>query len=442
LIVLHSPPWQSAVCFVVVLAAASFICATNRKSAAEEFTDLQESAASAHKAGDHHARLRAILDMVKLLNGASDAVEASAEAYAEAGDAKHALDALNRFADLGQADDNLLQGKNRNFAPLEKLPDYQRILERIRTNEKAVTHSEKVFAVSDAGLLAEDIDYDPATKSFFLTSVLEQKIIRIDAQGKANDFAQSPSRWPMLAVKVDAAHKLVWATEVATNGFTNVAKSDWGRSAVLCFDLETGALRHRYEATAHTAFGDMTLTRDGIPIVSDGDRGGVYKIRDGKLERIDDGDFISPQTPVMHPDGTHVFVPDYVRGIGIFDLTTKRVKWLESAEKFALNGIDGLYLHGRWLIATQNGTFPERVIRFRLNSTLTRIESEQIIESATATLGDPTHGVVVGDFFYYIANSGWNKVDEHGDRKAGSSMTPAQVMRFSLQDALGETGTN
>jgi hypothetical protein len=434
----------SAICFVV-LAAVSLLPAGNRKSAAEEFAYLQQIADSAQKSGDHQARLRSILDMVKLLNGAPDAVEASAEAYAEAGDTEHALTALSQFADLGQADDNLLQGKNKNFSQLEKSPEYQRILERFRVNERAVSLSEKAFSIPDAGLLTEDIDYDPTTKSFLITSVLEKKIIRITAEGKATDFAQSPSHWPMLALKIDAVRKLVWATEVALNGFSVAPKSDWGRSSVLCFDLQTGALRRRIEAATPVALGDMALTPDGIPIVSNND-GSVYEVKNDKLERIDDGDFISPQTPVMHPDGNHVFVPDYARGIGLLDLTTKRVTWLgqETTEraptaKFALNGIDGLYLYGKSLIATQNGTSPERVIRFRLNSTLTNIDSEQIIEQATPTLGDPTHGVIVGDFFYYIANSGWDKLDEHGDLRPGLAMSPPRIMRFPPGDSRAKS---
>jgi hypothetical protein len=55
-----------------------------------------------------------------------------------------------------------------------------------------------------------------------------------------------------------------------------------------------------------------------------------------------------------------------------------------------------------------------------------------LIERATATLGDPTHGVVVGNRFYYIANSGWDALDEHGNIKAGKTMTSAVIMRAEL----------
>jgi hypothetical protein len=97
-----------------------------------------------------------------------------------------------------------------------------------------------------------------------------------------------------------------------------------------------------------------------------------------------------------------------------------------------LSGIDGLYAAGSTLIATQNGTSPERVVRFALTSLETRVLSELLIERATPTLGDPTHGVVVGDYFYYIANSGWDSLDQHGVAKKGKSMTAPSVMRAKL----------
>jgi hypothetical protein len=56
--------------------------------------------------------------------------------------------------------------------------------------------------------------------------------------------------------------------------------------------------------------------------------------------------------------------------------------------------------------------------------------SEQVIERATDTLGDPTHGVIVGDYFYYIANSGWSELDDYGVLKAGGKLTAARIMRF------------
>lgn len=278
-------------------------------------------------------------------------------------------------------------------------------MRRFAGNETAISHAEPAFTLADPGLIAEDIDYDPHGKAFFLTSVLEKKIIRLSSKGQAEEFASSPNQWPMLGIKVDAKRNLVWATEVALDGFAAAPKADWGRSAALCFDLRTGRLRDRFEGPAHSALGDLVLTRAGDPIISDGSGGGVYRVRDHRLERIDDGDFISPQTPTMHPDGKHAFIPDYVHGIGTLDLTNKRVVWLRQAgtHRYAVSGIDGLYFAQGSLFATQNGTSPERAARFQLDPAMTTILSEQIIERSTALLADTTHGVIAGRYFYYIA---------------------------------------
>jgi hypothetical protein len=178
----------------------------------------------------------------------------------------------------------------------------------------------------------------------------------------------------------------------------------------------------------------MTLDLNGDAIVSDGEHGGVYRVNRKTLglERIDAGDFVSPQTPVVLPDGKHILVPDYVRGIGVLDLTDKHVAWIRMEGKHALSGIDGLYALGNTLIATQNGTSPERVVRFALDASNTRVLSESIIERATATLGDPTHGVVVDGYFYYIANSGWDSLDDHGVLKEGKTLSAPLIMRAKL----------
>jgi sugar lactone lactonase YvrE len=420
------------------LAASVFILSIHcqcETTAVEEFTQLRQQAHAAHVAADSRAYLGAVLKIQGLLNGAPDAVELVANAYAAAGDTRQALMSLNEFADLGQTDEELIAGKDQAFSSLHNLPQYQSILQRLAENKKAVAEAEVAFTLPDAGILAEDIDFDPHTQTFLISSVLEKKIIRLALDGRVTDFAPSPSHWPMLAVKVDSKHKLVWATEVAMEGYSLTQKSDWGRSAVLCFDSQTGALRERIEGPAKVALGDMVLTQEGDPIVSDGDGGGVYRLSGGHLTLINGKDFISPQTPAMFPDGSHVAIPDYARGVGILDLRDEHVTWVNQrgGTKVALNGIDGLYYDRGALILTQNGTSPERVVRVQLDKSRTRTVSEQIIEKATPTLGDPTHGVVVGDWFYYIANSGWDTLDEHGSLKAGAQLSPARIMRFRLR---------
>jgi len=249
----------------------------------------------------------------------------------------------------------------------------------------------------------------------------------LSASGDLKLFASSPDHWPMFALKVDSRHHRLWATEVALSGFKSVPRKDWGRSAVLEYDLDQGTLLARIEGPEPSALGDMALTHDGKPIVSDGDGGGVYQLTEGSLHRLDHGDFISPQTPAQCPGSDVLFIPDYARGIGAIDPRTGRVTWFSSDGRHALAGIDGLYCRGQVLFAVQNGTSPQRVIAFDLDRTRTHITGERIVDKRAN--GDFTHGAFVGDSFLYIADSGWSRIDEHGVAKPGVPSSKAHVMR-------------
>ena len=178
----------------------------------------------------------------------------------------------------------------------------------------------------------------------------------------------------------------------------------------------------------------MVLARDGEPIVSDGDKGVLYRVSNGRMLEINKTDFISPQTAARIPSGEQLFVPDYVRGIARFDLNTGHVSWLnrDGADNVATNGIDGLYFYSHYLIATQNGSSPERMALFELDSTLTHIISAKVIEQAASPGRDATHGVIVGNKFFFIANSGWAKLDERGKLRDGMKFTKAVVMSYGL----------
>jgi len=113
------------------------------------------------------------------------------------------------------------------------------------------------------------------------------------------------------------------------------------------------------------------------------------------------------------------------------DLTTGSIRWLSTQGRYDLDGIDGLYCRDNELVATQNGALPERVVSFALDSTSSAVVSQRVIQRGDS-LGDPTHGVFIGSEFYYIANSGWDSLDERGSLKPSASLTPARIMRLDL----------
>jgi len=420
-----------------LLLTTGTLAARGGANASARFARLQQEIRLARRDGKRTEVLSKSLELAQFLHHSGPSTEQVALAYAALGTHAQALAWLREFAAMGQSDDEL--ASRSQFASIKTLPEFRNILATMHKSDSPIDRATAVIGFHDAGLLPEDIDYDAATRSFLVTSVLEKKIVRLGLNGTQRDFAGSPDGWPVLAIKIDARNGVIWATEVAMAHFTGVPSKDWGRSALFCLRLKDGALIRKIDAP-HTALGDMALMPNGDAIVSDGDNGGVYRAHAGctgtYLQRVDSGQFISPQTPAALPDGRHVYIPDYVRGVAILDVKTGQAQWLDGYHKHAMQGIDGLYLSSDDLLAIQNGASPERVVAFGLNSG-SQIANEKVIDRSSQTLGDPTHGVVIDGDLYYIANSGWSALDDHGRIKAGAKVTPAVIKKVPIAH-LGE----
>lgn len=423
-------PWLAP---VGLLCATFALAQSFSEPASERLRQIRARLATARREGNWPAYLAGAREQSRFLDGSPLSRLEMARAQMRLGDVHAALDDVAAYVGMGQASSFI--DSSPEFASLRDTAGFAPVRRQLLDNRLPVSGASVAFHLADSGLLPEDIDYDAKRQRFMITSVLEHKVVSVDAAGKSTDFAAAPDGWPMMALKIDARRELLWATEVAMNGFTAVPKTEQGRSVLLCYDLKNGHLLRRIEGPRPTALADIALTAEGDVIASDGDHGGVYRLKfaGNQWERLDAGDFISPQTPAMAADGKHLYVPDYTRGIGVLDVQSKRVHWIPAAGRFALGGIDGMYRISGTLFAVQNGTDPERVIQFKLDASGSHVLSETVIERSTATLGDPTHAVVIAGSLYYIANSGWDVLTEAGEVEAGKKLTGALIMRARIK---------
>jgi sugar lactone lactonase YvrE len=373
-----------------------------------------------------------LLRLEELLDGRVDIVYRLAKAEAMLGNKAGALARLEVFSKSGLTFAE--PGAAAEFVSLKNRPEFEAVLERVKEARAPRSASQLFLTLPEADLIAEDIAYDSRGGSFYISSVRHSKILEIDRHGVSREFARGA--WPILALGVNSKRRILWASSAAMPQGIGYRKEDEGRSALLKYSLDTRVLLKRYDVAndAKHSLGDLTLSAAGDVYVSDGE-GAVYWVDHAKdtLEiLVPKGVFHSPQTPALSPDGRRLFVPDYSRGIGIVDLATRQVKMLEHPKELSLGGIDGMYLSGRTLIAIQNGTAPERLIRMTLDAALTRVLEWETIEANWAGLGDPTHGVVVGDQFYFIANSGWDRMADDGSLKPGAIFEPATIRQMRV----------
>ena len=84
-------------------------------------------------------------------------------------------------------------------------------------------------------------------------------------------------------------------------------------------------------------------------------------------------------------------------------------------------GIDGMYIYGDELIAIQNGVRPHRVVAFKLSGDGLSITGSRVLASNLPEFDEPTLGTIRGDYFYFVANSHWNRFDQENQLPEGLS---------------------
>jgi sugar lactone lactonase YvrE len=215
-------------------------------------------------------------------------------------------------------------------------------------------------------------------------------------------------------------------------------EADRGRAGIFRYDLDTGRLVRRYlleTGTGGHSTGDITVSPAGDAYVSDSRAHALYVISrgDDRLVPFLEGQpFKSPQGLDFSRDGKLLYVADYAEGVFAVDMASKEVKKLPVPERIALFGIDGLSVHGGHLIAIQNGINPHRVVRILLSADGAQVTGMEVLEANNPLFDEPTLGVVVGDLFYYIANSQWTAFDEEGNLAPLEELHEHVIMKTKL----------
>ena len=322
-----------------------------------------------------------------------------------------------RASRAGKIDDALdalvrLEGTSFDFppddlelGPLRDDPRYRALVVRMMAREPKTPRSATAFTAG-GGLLAEGIAFDPRSGAFFLGSIARRKIVRIDSVANGTVAVRDLVRegqddlTSVLGMKFDARRNVLWAA-------TNDEKSKPRAASVFAFDPETGALRRRVTTSGAHLFNDVAFDERGNLFVTDSEGGGVYLVPahvDVLVPFLEPRSFVYPNGIALSDDPPRIFVA-HQDGIAVIDRSTKSVRPLAHDARVTLAGIDGLALHGRALLAVQNGLGRPRVVRVELDVAMTRAERVVVLETENPAFHVPTTGVVARGSFFYIANS-------------------------------------
>ncbi len=348
-----------------------------------------------------------------------------------------AYDRLIRLQKLGLAYD---PSTDKDFTAVQGTPVYDYIVKNLQANGKPFGGSKPAFQIDKAwtGLLFESLAYDPNSQSFLLGSVRDGRIIRIKDGQRQEFIPASPGDangpWSITDLAVDAKHNRLWVASTALPQYSRFNPQNQGMAGVFEYALDSGKLLKRYvlppKARPHLIT-TLTVAPDGAVYFNNNARGHILRI-DPTLKKIggvlESPIFRSINGLTTDETGKFLYFSDFEFGLFGIDLEKKQLLDLANPAKFIAGGIDDVIYNDNGLIVIQNGIQPQRIMRIQLSKDKRRPEKVYPIESANPAFDLPSHGVVVGDKLYYVANSQWRKMDGRGLLKDGAQWSDQKIM--------------
>lgn len=356
----------------------------------------------------------------------------------------HRAAALALIEELGQAGYELPLATDEAFVELRAEPAFERAIARLeRFAGRTVERAEVAFRLPQRDLVPEGVAIDPVTGDAWVGSIRHRKIVRRRSNGEVGNFA-TEGLWAVFGLAVDSDRRWLWATTGAVEQMVGFEAAEDGRTALVAWKLADGDEVARIpippgEGEGHR-LNDLALGPDGAVYATDNRLGGgVWRLAPGArvLEQITaPGVLRSPQGIAFDGAG-RLFVADYSYGLARLELTgdpvRARVEFVAGPERVALVGIDGLAAHGNQLIAVQNGVRPIRVLRLHLDDGAERVTSVEVLELGHPSWSEPTLGTVVGDDYYYVANSQWDRFDQNAELPAIEALAEPVILRIDLR---------
>lgn len=279
----------------------------------------------------------------------------------------------------------------------------------------AQEQSRVAFKIADSELIPEGIAYDPRARIFFVGSTYKRKIVSVDERGVVRDFTGEAQDGLLgaLGMKVDARRRLLWVISSNAGGTMpgkGLGRDCLGCSAVFKYDLRTGRLIKKYELSNKPSvhfLNDLTINSRGDAFITDTVTGDIYLIsrkRDELELFVSLGQQAYPNGIDVSDDGKHLFVAANggIRVVNSHDKTSRILKLPDGVSPVV---IDGLYFYKGGLIAIQPFADQRKVVRYSLDERANAVTTVEVIEPEHTLFNQPTTGVIVGQDFYYIANS-------------------------------------
>jgi hypothetical protein len=412
--------WIVVLCFAAIAGNA----------AADDYADARAELVTAYQAENYSAMRTAASKALEARPGYPGALFNRALAEVLDGDSETSLETLNglvRLAvDFGVADIP-------EFEPLKVLPGwpaYVQAVEQLYVPQGAA----EVAYTHDAGDFVPEGIALGRSGELYLGSIRHGRIVRIGDEAVV--LSTATGYWSVFGMRLDEQGGL-WFTSAAIPEYGG-GDEDAGRTGLFRLNLANNEIDVRALLPAGDepkVLGDLVFIDDNTVIASESLTGALYRYSisgNTFVEIIGPGRFQSLQGLVLDRSAAYLYIADWVGGLFRINLADSKVERVTADNSVSLFGIDGLYRYGNELIAIQNGIRPHRVTGLTLSEDGLSITANRVLARNLPEFDEPTLGAIVGDDFYFVANSHWNRFDRDGNLPDG--LTGPIILKIKLQE--------
>ena len=399
-----------------------FVCAfvllllNPAKSHADAYSDARAELIAAYQAEDYTAMRKAAHKALDARPGYPGARFNLALAQVLDGGAEDSLQTLN---DLVFAGINYGVGEMEEFAVLQQLEGWDAYRQAADKLNEPIGNAAIAYTYNEADFVPEGIAVN-AGGELFLGSIRHGEIVKIGDGSRTVSLAQRNGHWSVFGMRLDAAGGL-WFASAAVPEFAAIDEANQGKTGLFRIELKTQQITDRALLPAGDApmvLGDFVFADSNTIYATESLSGVLYRYliaEEQFAELVPAGALRSMQGLVLDETGNYLYVADYVGGLFRITLADGEVEPVTADASISLFGIDGLYRYGNELVAIQNGVSPHRVVALALSSDGLQILGRRTLAMNLPEFDEPTLGVVVGEEFYFVANSHWNRFDREGN---------------------------
>jgi len=350
---------------------------------------------------------------------------------AQLGDARASAESLEKVAQLG---DGFLPARD-GFERVWNDAAFQAARAKLEAKLPRLDYAPTAFELEDHLFIPEGIAYDAPSHMFFVGSIPQHRIVRVDAATQAaQPFAGAEADLDgVLGLAMDSPRRILYA--VSTSALTRAGEAK-RRNAVVAFDVDQKRLVRRYDVPGATQLNDVAIAPGGRVFVSDSGSGAVYElpVKTPAAPRtvVEPGALRGSNGLAASPDAKRLYVA-HSTGLAVVDLDSGEVKRVANETRENIAAIDGLYAFQGQLIGVENVTNPGRVVLITLSSDgmkVTRVQA--MLSHHHNALYEPTTGVVTPNGFFLLAATGVSHYNAEGAIVNPDAIPRPTVLRIPL----------